>query len=135
MHKNTGFTMIEIVVVCLIISILLGIGIASYLKSSEIAKCNEAKSTLKVISTAAYDFYAENETFTGLTLAAINAQSGVNIVNNDDWTYLPAATNGGSGFTLTATRQKGPHGSGTTIILDQDYAWSGTYPYADPGNF
>ena len=62
-------------------------------------------------------------------------KSGVNIANNADWTFVPAVTNSGSGFTLTATRLRGPHGAGTTIILNQDYAWAGTYPYANPGNF
>jgi len=135
MHKNSGFTMIEIVAACVIIAIILAIGIPSYISSMEIAKCNKAMGILKSITTAAYDFYAEFDTFTGINIAAINTQAGSSIVNNTDWTFAATPTGGGSGITAIATRLKGPHGAGGTITLDQDYVWAGTYPYTDPGNF
>ncbi|MBU1086849.1 MAG: prepilin-type N-terminal cleavage/methylation domain-containing protein [Candidatus Omnitrophica bacterium] len=138
MHKNTGFTLVEIVVVCAIIAILLAVGLPSYFRSTEIAKCQQATNTLKTLSDGAFDFYAENDTFAGLSVAAINAQSGISIVNNADWAYVAAPTGAmGTGFLLTSTRLRGPHQTdgNTTILLDQDYVWAGTYPYTDPGNF
>ncbi|MFH1062351.1 MAG: prepilin-type N-terminal cleavage/methylation domain-containing protein [Candidatus Omnitrophota bacterium] len=136
MHKNQAFTMIEMVVAVVIVGVLLGIGIPSYFRSAEIAKCKEAMSTLNAMASSAFAFYAENDTFAGLSVAAINIQSGVSVVNNADWTYLVTSATS-SGFTLTSTRLRGPHqaAGNTTIILDQDYNWTGTYPHADPGNF
>lgn len=137
MMEKQAFTLIEMVVVCLIIGVLMAIGIPSYYRSAETAKCKEAMQTLNTISSGAFAFYAENNTFTGISVPVINTQSGVNIVNNADWTYSAAATGGGIGFTITGTRLKGPHqAAGNTVIsLDQNHVWAGPYPRDNPGNF
>jgi prepilin-type N-terminal cleavage/methylation domain-containing protein len=137
MRKHQGFTLVEIVIVCLIIGIILAIGVPSYFRSVEVAKCKEAMRNLQTMYTAAFDYYAENNsTFAGLTIAAINTQAGVYIVNNPDWTYgvgnLTSST-----FTFTSTRLTGAHVAAghITITLDQDSNWAGSYPHDDPGNF
>jgi len=138
--------MIEIVIVVLIIGILLAAGLPSYYRSMERAQCRVAISTLTTMASAAWDFYAENDTFDftlipRLTpMEVINRQVGSSIIDNNDWTFVPVGN--ASGFTVTATRQRGPHAAAgnTTITLDQDDVWTGApapggYPYKTPGTW
>jgi type IV pilus assembly protein PilE len=125
MLKNKGFTLIEMIVVVLLIGILATMGVPAYINAVEDARGSEGLRTLQSMYSAAYDFYADNETFTGITLAQLNTYTGSNFADNGDWTY--AVGNLGDGtFTFTATRQDG---TGRTLVVNQDNDWTAsTYP-------
>ena len=134
--KNFGFTIVELIIIVVVIGILLGIAIPNYIRSLEIAKCSQAIVVLKKMRLAAIDYFQENETFTTMDIAALNAQIGASFANTKDWEFdNPVPVTTASTFTLTATRTSGPHGAGTIITLSELEIWGGNYPYDDPGNF
>ncbi len=139
----TGFTLIEITIVVLIIGILATIAIPTYRRSLERAKCSQAMQTLREIRSAALDWYRENENFIGTTIDDLEDQVGANFqigADNPDWIFTFTSDN--FQFTATADRQNGPHGPAaiggdgrTTLTLDRDEAWSDPavgYPWDNP---
>ncbi|MBI4846578.1 MAG: prepilin-type N-terminal cleavage/methylation domain-containing protein [Candidatus Omnitrophica bacterium] len=136
LQKSNGFTMVELMVVCLIIGILVTIAIPNYARSVERAKCSQAMHNIKTLRSAAIDFYAENQTFVGATRDVLATRVGANFDDNTDWTYNVTTQTAGA-WTLTATRRGGHWASvgQTTITLNQDETWGGTYNFNDPGDY
>ncbi|MFH1062352.1 MAG: prepilin-type N-terminal cleavage/methylation domain-containing protein [Candidatus Omnitrophota bacterium] len=132
--NNFGFTLVEMMIVVIIIGVLVGIAIPNYMRSVEVAKCSQAMGVLKNMRTAALDFFRENDTFSGMTLAALNTQVGANFADTRDWTF-PEPTVTATTFTLTATRTGGPNVGTPTITLDELDVWGGSYPIDDPGGW
>ena len=146
MHKKSGFTLVELMVVVAIIGILVTLAIPNYARSMERSKCSQAVQILKDMRTAAMSYYANNENFPSPGQEAdLEDEVGANFYSdgsNPDWTFAITA-GGGQSMTLTATRQSGPHppAGRTTITItdnpaaDQNEAWGGSYPRNDPGNW
>ncbi|MCX5787569.1 MAG: type II secretion system protein [Elusimicrobia bacterium] len=63
MRKNpaSGFTLIEMLVVVLIIGILAALGIPQFMKSMEIAKADDALGTVQSIAAANKQFYIDHQ--------------------------------------------------------------------------
>lgn len=145
MHNRRAFTLLELLVVCIVIGILVTLAIPNYARSVERAKCSTALNTLKQMRNAALAFFAENDgTFspggTDMTIADLETTAGASFASNADWVYtMPGAAVTATTFTITATRQRGPHTPDNTVItLDQDENWSnpataGNYPWDNPG--
>jgi type IV pilus assembly protein PilA len=69
--EEKGFTLIELLVVVLIIGILAAIAIPAFLGQREKAQDGEAKSYVRNAASAAEAFYTDNQTYDGMTLAAL----------------------------------------------------------------
>ncbi|TAM41164.1 prepilin-type N-terminal cleavage/methylation domain-containing protein [bacterium] len=67
-----GFTLIELIVVIIIVGILAALGINQYSKMVEKGRGAEAKMILGQMRQAAYQYYLENGTLTGLTNNYLN---------------------------------------------------------------
>jgi len=68
-----GFTLIELLVVIVIIGILLAIAIPSYLGFRDRASSSAAQANVRSALPAVEAYYADNDTYVGMTLAALQA--------------------------------------------------------------
>jgi len=76
-----GFTLIELLVVIIIIGILLAIAIPSYLKFRDRANESAAKANVRAAVPAIEAFYADNNTYAGITLAGLQASYDAGVKN------------------------------------------------------
>ncbi len=90
--REGGFTLIELLVVIIIIGILLAIAIPSYLKFRDRANESAAKANVRAAIPAIEAFYADNNTYAGMTLAALQASYDAGIKNITFGSTLNATT-------------------------------------------
>ncbi|MBL4743489.1 MAG: type IV pilin protein [Cycloclasticus sp.] len=94
--NNTGFTLIELMIVVAIIGILAAVAYPSYTSSVQAAKRATAQADLMELASFMERNFTENNTYAGATIAA----SGI---TNDDYTLTaPIPGLGATTYTLTA---------------------------------
>jgi type IV pilus assembly protein PilA len=91
-ESQGGFTLIELLVVIIIIGILLAIAIPSYLSFRDRANKSAAQANVRSSIPAVEAYYADNNTYVGMTLAGLQASYDAGVKN----IVIPAAS-------LTAT--------------------------------
>jgi len=131
-----AFTLLEILMVVMIVTILAGIGIPQYLKAVEKGRSVEAKAVLGQIRNAEEAYYAKNGTYTSdLTLLDIEANiNTADTCTSDYWYKFSIPSADAAGFTARARRctESGKEPQATTeysITLNQDGGWGGTTGY------
>lgn len=139
MYNTNGWSIIEVITVCVVIGILVTLAIPNYARSVERAQCATALQTLQTLRQVALDWHRENETFTMMTIDNLEAQGHTQFPNNAPdipWSYDISTTTPPTNTTITleATRQGGPHNA-LIISIDQDGTFGGTYPFNNPGDF
>jgi type IV pilus assembly protein PilA len=71
--EEAGFTLIELVIVIFILGILTAIAIPSYIGLQVRADKSAASSNVRALSTDVEAYYADNGTFSGISLTALKA--------------------------------------------------------------
>jgi prepilin-type N-terminal cleavage/methylation domain-containing protein len=127
LHFRKGFTLVELLVVIILVSILAAIGVPLYLHYSETSKVREALGTIKAIITSqkvekikTLQYY----TATGGTAATIFLKKGIDLTDSIYFTY---ETNGDAdAFTVTATATPESGITGTITYDSATNSWSST---------
>lgn len=122
--KQTGFTIVELLIVIVIIGILAAIGFVSYSNATKKARDTERASDVKAIAAKAEEYYASDatnagnypadctalEALNGLTADTFHAPKGAAGANcattapsasSDVYQYTTSATSGQPKFTIT----------------------------------
>lgn len=134
--KLSGFTLVELMAVVVILGILVAMAVPGWVKSVEEAKNQEAIAGLKLIRTAQRMYYIEYERYyppasgTVNDIATLNSDLEVEL-ESQHWLYATTSNNGAAGtatFTATATRVDG-HGKDRQISIDNTGALNCTGQY------
>lgn len=118
MRKNSGFTLVELLIVVAIIGILAAIALPSYNDSVRKGKRADGKASLSALANALERCYTQNGTYDGCAAAATNPQD-----SSDGYYSIAINTSAGTPtqFSLTATGQNGQENDTgcTALTLDQ----------------
>jgi prepilin-type N-terminal cleavage/methylation domain-containing protein len=114
LRREDGFTLVELIVVLLVMGILVAIAVGFHMQARERAGDATARTNIRVALPAIEAYRAENATYGGMTLAALQAAyspgvQGVDILSGDESGYCIRASAEGR----TWYRQ-GPDGPITT---------------------
>jgi type IV pilus assembly protein PilA len=102
MAQEEGFTLIELLVVMIIIGILLGIAIPSYLGFRDRAHKSTAQANLREAVPSAEAFFASNDAYTGMTEAILKSDYDTGM-NTDPATGVVVGAAGASDYCLEST--------------------------------
>lgn len=110
-REESGFSLIEMLIVLAVIAILLAIAIPSYLGFRERAHRSAAQANLRTALPALAAYHVDNDSYTGLTLAALQgydqAVSGdIAILSSSATSFCVRSTRDGQSY-----YKNGPSGS------------------------
>jgi type IV pilus assembly protein PilE len=108
LHRASGFTLIELMIVVVIIAILAAIAIPSYQDYIRRGQASEAGAFLSDYRVKMEQYYQDNKGYGGAACAdaaPVPAWAAFGVAKF--FTYTCALTGGGAGYTITATGSSG----------------------------
>lgn len=127
LHFRKGFTLVELLVVIILVSILAAIAVPLYLHYSETSKVREALGVIKAIITSqkvekirTFKYYSA----TGGTASTIFLKKGIDISDSFYFTYETVGN--AETFTVTATATPESRITGTITYDGATKTWSST---------
>jgi type IV pilus assembly protein PilE len=106
-NKVTGFTLIELMIVIVVVAVLAAIAMPSYRQYVLRTHRTEAKRTLLNVAVAQEKFYLQNNTYAGPSALEIAPPGGLGIAGTTERGHYAVAITAGSvsAFSATATAQ------------------------------
>jgi prepilin-type N-terminal cleavage/methylation domain-containing protein len=101
LRREDGFTLVELIVVIVIITILVGIAVSTQLEARERAGDATAQMNLRIATPAIEAYRSDQGTYAGMTLAALQAAyspgvQGIEVLSADGTGYCVRASASGS---------------------------------------
>jgi type IV pilus assembly protein PilA len=107
----SGFTLIELMVVVVIIGILSAIAVPNFLKFQAKAKQSEARANLAGIFVAQTAYFSTNSTYATFSQIGFNSSdAGARLYTYRDGTETQAGKNGAEAYAGSVTAAAGPSG-------------------------
>lgn len=103
-HRTSGFTLLELLVVVIIVGILATIAVPSFTRAMERARQSEAAAFLDTVKTAEEAYYQENQKYTP-TFTLLMVDKPANDSTKHYFRYTLTATD--TTFTASAIRKSG----------------------------
>ncbi|WP_435606141.1 type IV pilin protein [Pseudomonas knackmussii] len=126
MQKETGFTLLELMMAIVIVGILAAIALPSYQAYVRRAACEDAKGVLVGAANLMERFRAQNNTYDG---ADLGAYDGSPVDSSSKDTTIAITSADATSFTLTASPTTSGHLSGLgTLTIDSTGTRGGTAP-------
>lgn len=121
MKKRSGFTLIELFIVVLVVAILAAIAIPILSKNIEKSKTGEVISILNLIRMAEKDYFLDSKPVKTYTtdFSLLSIDNPNNIASANRYFSYTIPTGDSNGFTATATRKDGPY-AGDWYTIDQN---------------
>lgn len=134
MPKHKGFTLIELIIVVVVISVLASIALPRFTKTIEHARDQEAIVNLNLIKAAELIYYNEYNSYwpplgsSQQSVTQINSALLLNL-NNNNFTYTSDDAASPDYYDARASRNKGGFNRTWRVTRDKDpYCYSGTCP-------
>jgi type IV pilus assembly protein PilE len=118
MRRDTGFTLVEIMIVVAIVAILAAVAIPAYNDYVQRSKITEATSGLSELRLRLEKYYADNRQYTGFTNTTISGAR---------YFAFACPTLAANTFSCTATGNAAQGMAGFSYTIDQNNARSSTF--------
>jgi len=112
LRKKSGFTIVELLIVVIIIGVLATLAIPQFSKAVEKAKLSKAVNMLGLITKAQAMKYAEDDTYSATIVGDLDDFVDGLVEDDGDWDY--ACAGDADDFSCTASRQDGTYGAAGT---------------------
>ncbi len=118
-RKEKGFTLVELMVVIIILAVLTGIAIPSYMALRNRARTAAAQSEMKNIATALEIYQSDLEAYplTAAYPAALQPDYMATVPVNDPWAVAYVYASDGTTYTLTCYGPDGAAAGGDDIVI------------------
>jgi prepilin-type N-terminal cleavage/methylation domain-containing protein len=108
-RQASGFTLVELLIVCLIVGILVAIAIPTFLAPQENAVSAQAKSLVGSAATVVAAYAADNSgSYAGLSTTALhNEEPGIDVTKNAANAYINRVKGNNTGYEVSARATNG----------------------------
>jgi type IV pilus assembly protein PilE len=103
LRNRSGFTLVELMVVVIIVLVLAGIAVPVYMHYVQEGKKTSAYATVDSIVSGAYVWYQKHDTYVGATIETCLASDDVANAEAQGYFTFAMSGQGEGGFTVTAT--------------------------------
>lgn len=135
MHKEQGFTLIELMVVVIVIGILAAIAFPSYQEHVRRAACEDGKGVLLGAANVMERFRAQSNTYSTATSADLGVYQASPVDGGRKNFSIALSNQSDTGYTLTASvTGNGVLAGMGTLVLNSSGAKSGTGALANAWN-